>query len=164
MAGMRLVRAIPQLVLASAIAMAGCASPEPADPARAKATDRLRQDAQLTIEELDHLRAEILRAIGDRAFAIEGDVAKANPALAEERRKAVFSMLTEPAGLFDEGLRDENGTRLRILNAPGWAPTSEIDAARRLWIDVDTLIPVRFAYAYNFPSAENYSYEITIDD
>ena len=159
---MRPFRSIAPIAVAAAIAMAGCASPEPEDPARAAVSDRLRQEAPLTTEELDHLRAEILRAIGDRTFVIEGAVAEANPTLTEERRRAVFQMLTEPAGLFDEGLRDENGTRLRILNAPGWAPTSEIDAARRLWINVDTLIPARIAYSYNFPHAENYTYEVEI--
>ena len=42
----------------------------------------------------------------------------------------VLGMLTEPAGLFDEGLREEANGTFRILNAPGESANPEIEASQ----------------------------------
>jgi hypothetical protein len=153
-----MVRAPRRLVLFAAIALAGCSAPEPEDPSRTALRDRLRQDAQLESAELDQLRSEVLRSMGDQVFAIQAeDGTRPIPA---ERQAAVFGMLKDPSGVFDEGLRNESGHLVRVLNAPGLAPSSEIDAARRLFIDVETLLPRRFDFSYGFPSPENYTYEL----
>jgi hypothetical protein len=136
-----------------------CSRPAPEDPVRSALRERLQLEMQLSSEELDGLRAEVLRAMGDQVFLVRmGNDTHPVPA---ERQSVVFGMLKDPTGLFDEGLRDVDGTRYRILNAPGIAPSSEIDAARRLYIDVETLLPGRFEFSYGFPSPENYTYELT---
>src|SRR5688572_4869131 len=105
------------------------------DPARAAFRQRLQQDAALSSEELGRFRADILQAMDGKAFLQHGPVARE---LDAEQRATVFGMLTEPAGLFDEGIRREQGGTFRVLNAPGRSTSQEIEASRRLWVDVET--------------------------
>lgn len=146
------------LCLAGAFVAASCAPPE--DPARAGLRDRLHQAEPLVGEELDRLRAEVTRTMTDQQFLVrDGD---RTHALDADRHAVVFGMLTQPIGMFDEGLREEEGHAFRILNAPATSPSSEIDTARRLWIDVETFLPRRFEYTYGFPHPENYTYDIVV--
>ena len=154
-------RATALLVLVASMALASCAGTEPEDPARIALRERLRQDTQLAPEELAQLRAEVLKTMGDRVVNVRD--AQGTHLIPNERQSAVFGMLSDPAGLFDEGLRNESGVLLRVLNAPGAAPSSEIDAARRLFINVETLLPERFDFSYGFPSPENYTYELEFE-
>jgi hypothetical protein len=149
------------MVLTAVIGIVGCTRAEPENPARIALRDRLRQQAQLAPTELDQLRAEVLRTMGDRFVNVRDD--QGTRPIPTERQSAVFGMLSDPAGLFDEGLRDESGVPLRVLNAPGAAPSSEIDAVRRLFINVETFLPVRFDFSYGFPSPENYTYELEFE-
>ncbi len=136
--------------------MPACERPD--GPGRAELRNRLLEEAPLTAEELDGLRVEITRSMGDATFRVRE--ADGTRPLDPQQRALVFGMLTQPAGMFDEGLRREGDASLRILNAPGPSPSSEIDAARRLWIDVATFLPRRFEYTYGFPSPENYTYDL----
>lgn len=99
--------------------------------------------------------------MADMAFLIkEGETTRA---LSEEQRTVVFGMLAEPIGMFDEGVREEGGLTFRVLNAPGISSNSEIEVARRLWIEVETFLPRRFQFAYAFPNPEDYSLELVVE-
>lgn len=131
------------------------------DPARVALRDRLQQDAHLSDEDLGRLRDEVGRAILDKTFLMtQGETTRA---LDEEQRSVVFGMLSDPVGMYDEGVRQEAGTTFRVLNAPGRSSSSEIEASRRLWIDVETFLPRRFQFNYAFPNPEDYSLELVVD-
>ncbi len=131
------------------------------DPARTVLRDHLKQDARLSDDDLGRLRAEVSRSMADMAFLIkEGETTRA---LREEQRTVVFGMLTEPIGMFDEGVRQEGGLTFRVLNAPGISSNSEIEVARRLWIEVETFLPRRFQFNYAFPNPEDYSLELVVE-
>ena len=141
------------------LAMAACTRAD--DPARVALRDRLRQGAPLSDDDLGRLRAEVSRSMADMTFLVkEGEATRPS---SEEERTVVFGMLTEPAGMFDEGLRQEGGATVRVLNAPGRSTSSEIEASRRLSIGVDTFLPRRFQFAYAFPNPEDYSFDLVVD-
>jgi hypothetical protein len=140
-------------------AVAACGRPE--DPARVQLRERLRQKPQLSTEDLTRVRTEVGKAIAGRKVRIkEGAVARD---LNEEQRAVVLGMLTEPAGLFDEGLREEANGTFRILNAPGESTNPEIEASRRLWIDIQTFLPRRFEFAYAFPGNGDYAFDLVVE-
>ena len=141
------------------LAMAACTRAE--DPARVELRERLKQAASLSGEELGRLRDEVSRNIaGKTILARQGETTQA---LDGEQRTVVFGMLTEPIGMFDEGVREEGGLTFRVLNAPGISSNSEIEVARRLWIEVETFLPRRFQFNYAFPNPEDYSLELVVD-
>jgi hypothetical protein len=158
-----IVRKFPPMLLHSGVwllllAAMGCARPE--DPARAGLRARLKLDAQLSNDELAHLRDEVNRTIADRRFRIkEGETTRE---LSLEQQRLLFEMLSEPAGRFDEGVRRDTGAALRILNAPGRSNNSEIEASQRLFIDADTLLPRRYQFDYAFPSAEDFAVDLVV--
>jgi hypothetical protein len=80
-----------------------------------------------------------------------------------EDREVVLGMLTNRAGVFDEGLKATDGEQMRVFNAPGRSTNPEIEASRRLFIDVDSFLPRRFEFAYAFPSPEDYTLELRVD-
>jgi len=130
------------------------------DPARLALRDRLEQDAPLSDGDLGRLRAEVSRSMAGKTFLIkQGETTQA---LSEEQRAVVFGMLSEPAGMFDEGVRQESGATVRVLNAPGRSTSSEIEASRRLSIDVETFLPVHFQFAHAFPNPEDYSFDLVV--
>jgi hypothetical protein len=140
-------------------AVAACGRPE--DPARVQLRERLRQKPQLSTEDLTRVRTEVGKAIAGRKVRIkEGAVARD---LNEEQRAVVLGMLTEPAGLFDEGLHEEANGTFRILNAPGESTNPEIEASRRLWIDIQTFLPRRFEFAYAFPGNGDYAFDLVVE-
>jgi len=145
------------LAAVCAIALTSCAKPE--DPARVALRERLKQAAPLSKTELDELRAEVSRSMAGHSFRIAQD--GASQEMDERRKTIVFGMLTDPAGMFDEGLRTRGASTFRVLNAPGESQSEEIEATRRLWIDIDTLLPGRFEFAYAVPSPEDYGFDLT---
>jgi hypothetical protein len=128
------------------------------DPARAALRARLKQPATLSSDELRQFREEVGRTIEGRTFHVKLDAIE--QPLDEARRKVVFGMLTDPAGLFDEGLKTREGSTCRILNAPGESNDLEIEASRRLWVNTDTLLPERFEFNLAVPSASDYSFDL----
>jgi hypothetical protein len=132
----------------------GCARE---DPQRAALRERLKQPSPLSNEELGRLRDEVSKTIAGKTFHKEG---VESPRIEGEQRAIVFGMLTEPAGLFDEGLRENDGVTCRVLNAPGISDNAEIEASRRLWIDIQTLLPSRFEFTYAFPGLGDYSFDL----
>jgi hypothetical protein len=78
-------------------------------------------------------------------------------------RELVLGMLTDRVGVFDEGLRSGGGRRARIFNAPGQSNNPEIEASRRLFVDLETFQPLRFEFAYAFTSPDDYSLDLTVE-
>ena len=81
-------------------------------------------------------------------------------ALGDAERSVVLGMLGDRAGVFDEGLRSGGGRRARVFNAPGLSNNPEIEATRRLFVDVETFLPLRFEFAYAFPSPDDYTLDL----
>lgn len=151
----RLIVRIVVLLLLTPGAFPACGERE--DPARAAFRARLTEDGPLSSAELARFRDEIAKAIEGRTFLKQGPVAQ--PLDAEEQ-VIVFGMLTEPAGMYDEGLRTEGEKTFRVLNAPGRSTNSEIEAVRRLWVDVETFLPRRFEFAHAFPGHGEYAFDL----
>jgi hypothetical protein len=145
-------------VLLTSIVVAGCARE---DPARAALRERLKQTNPLSNEELGHLRDEVGRTIANKHVRIKEGAATRE--FDEGQRYVVLGMLTEPAGMFDEGLRQEAGTTIRVLNSPGESANAEIEASRRMWIDIETFLPRRFEFTYAFPGNGDYAFDLAVE-
>lgn len=128
------------------------------DPAREALRERLRQEARLSNDELARLRDEITRAMANKTFWITQS-AGLQP-LDDEQRQVVFGLLSEPAGMYDEGVRREAEKTFRVLNAPGRSRDSEVEAARHLWVEVETFLPRRFQFTYAFPGYGDYAFDL----
>lgn len=145
--------------VACVLTLVGCRAG--GNPARAALRARLAQPAPLTGEELASARAAVLDTI--RGKHVQIPQGSATRDLNDEERTLVLGMLTESTGLFDEGLRQRGTVRTRVLNAPGVSEDREIEATRRLFIDIDTLEPVRFEFAHAFPAPGDYAYDLTVN-
>lgn len=144
-------------LLVACLVVSACGERE--TPAQRELRQRLRQDAQLSSEELGRFRAEITRAMAGKTFFRQGSVPEE---LVAEQRDFVFEMLTEPAGMFDEGLKTRGETTFRVLNAPATSSDAEIEAFRKLWIDVQTFLPRRFEFAHSVQGYEAYSFDLVV--
>ena len=127
------------------------------DPARRELSQRLRQDAQLSSEELGRFRAEISRTMADKTLLRQGP-----EELDAEQRELIFDMLAGPAGLFDEGMKMLGEKTFRVLNAPARSTDAEVEAFQRLWIDVETFLPFRFELAHAVQGYEAYSIDLVV--
>jgi hypothetical protein len=153
----RTVRLVPLLVLSVLISACG----EPEDPARAEIRARLKQDTVLSPEELGRVLDEVSVTLGSKTVRFNRD--EVTGELDREQREVVFGMLTNREGLYDEGLRLERGETLRVLNAPGLSLHPEYSAARKLLVDVETLLPRRFEFKYEFEGMGDYTLDLLID-
>ena len=144
-------------LLVACLVVSSCGERE--DPARRELRQRLRQSAQLSSEELGRFRAEITRAMAGKTFSMQGPVPQE---LDAEQHELVFDMLTEPAGMFDEGLKMRGETTFRVLNAPAPSSDAEVEAFRRLWIDIETFLPRRFELARSVGGYEQSSFDLVV--
>jgi hypothetical protein len=148
-------------LLLAAIIVAGLSGCAGEDPALAAMRSRLKQQAQLSPEELgrllDHLSAELSKK--DVTFLQDGVVME----LDAPQQDVALGMLKERAGVFDEGMRVAGETTLRIINAPGRSPNAENPATRRLLVDVETLLPRRFEYSLDVPDPSAYSLDLVVE-
>ena len=138
--------------------ISACGRPE--DPARVELRARLKQNVQLSNEDLGRMLDEVRLAVAGNTFRIKEGAATKE--LDAEQRAVIFGMLTNSSGMYDEGLRLEAGGAFRVLNAPGSPLNSEIEGTRRLWIDVETFLPRRFDFAYAVPGFGDYSFELVV--
>jgi hypothetical protein len=145
--------------LLASLLIAACGPSE--DPGRVALRMRLRQEARLSSDELARVRDEVGKTIAGKRLRIK-EGPRGRP-LDDDQRAVVFGMLTEPAGMYDEGLRREAQATFRVLNAPGRSHDSEVEATRRLWIDVDTFLPRRFQFTYAFPGYGDYAFDLIVD-
>jgi hypothetical protein len=147
------------LVTASCLVTCVCARSE--DPARTALKIRLKQPAQIPNDQLPAVLEQVRSATARKTVRIREGAGTHD--LDPDQRSIVLGMLSSPAGMFDEGLRQENGATFRVLNAPGEPLNAEIEATRRLWIDVETLLPRRFEFAYAIPGFGDYSLDLTVE-
>lgn len=149
--------------------IAGCATPE--DPARIELRARLKQTAVLSEQELGRMLNEVDRSIGDKVVrftqeAVPGELSAGELSageLSKDQREVVFGMLTNHNGVYDEGLSTSGDAAVRVFNAPGLSLHAEYSAARRLFVDLETFLPRRFEFRYEFPGMGDYSLELAVD-
>ena len=150
-----MLRAVPLL---AAILAGACAAPE--DPARVELRARLQQQEKLSPEEIGRVFDEVSRSLEGKTLRI----VQASPGEIDAAgRDVVLGMLTERAGVFDEGLRTADGAALRVFNAPGRSATAEIEASRRLFVDVRSFLPRRFEFAHAFTSPDDYQFDLIVE-
>jgi len=137
---------------------ASCAAPE--DPARVELRNRLKQQTVLTDEELGRVVTEVSKSIGDNPVKINQDgVTKDMDA---EQRSVVLGMFENRMGMYDEGLKDVGGRTVRVLNAPGISQYMEYSAMRRIMVDVETFLPRRFEFSYEFQGMGDYGFDLVV--
>lgn len=145
-------------LLVAVAVLSACQSP--AEKARSEFSIRLKQDARLTSAERQRFFDEIAAAIAGRPVHVkQGGVTRA---LDEQQRVAVLGMLSDPAAVYDSGVRIEGGNTWRGIKAGGTPATSEVDATQTLWIDVDTFLPMLYDFTYSMPGFGDYSYELSV--
>ena len=146
-------------IIIALLGVVACSAPE--DPARAQLRTQLEQQDKLTPEEVGRVFDEVNRSLQGKEIRTvrEGVVNE----LVGEDREVVLGMLTDRAGVFDEGLREAGDSLLRVFNAPGRSTNPEIEAVRRLFVDVRTFMPRRFEFAYAFPSPDDYQLDLAVE-
>lgn len=138
------------------IVAASCAPPE--DPARIELRARLKQPAVLTDEELGRLVTEVSKSIGSKPVKISQDGATKD--MDAEQRGVVLGMFENRMGMYDEGLKELDGRTVRVLNAPGISQHMEYSAQRRIMVDVETFLPRRFEFSYEFQGMGDYAFDL----
>ena len=147
------------ILLSAIIGIAACAGSEA--PERVKLRARLTQETQLSQDEIGRVFEQVDQALQGKTVRASRGAATNDLGAAE--RDVVLGMLHDRAGVFDEGLRSGGGRRARVFNAPAFSNNPEIEATRRLFVDVETLLPLRFEYAYAFPSPDDYSLDLVVN-
>ena len=153
----RVFRAAP--ILLAAIGLVSCTARE--DPARIGLRLRLKQQQSLTAAEIGRVFDEVAKAMQSKTVRIARGSTATDLGAAE--REVALGMLTDRTGVFDEGLRSGGGRQARVFNAPGQSNNPEIEASRRLFVDIETFLPLRFEFAYAFPSPDDYSYDLEVN-
>ena len=141
-----------------AILAAACAPPE--DPARVELRARLKQQAVLTREELRRVVTEVSKSIGDKPVRISQDGVTKD--LDAGQRDVVLGMFDNRAGMYDEGLKDVGGRTVRVLSAPGISEHMEYSATRSIMVDVETFLPRRFEFWYEYQGMGEYGFDLAV--
>jgi hypothetical protein len=147
------------LILLATISLASCTPGE--DPARTQLRSRLKQQTPLSADEIGRVFDEVSRTLQGKTVRIARGSTATDLEAAE--RDVVLGMLTDRTGVFDEGLRSGGGRQARVFNAPGQSNNPEIEASRRLFVDTETFLPLRFEFAYAFPSPDDYEYDLEVN-
>ena len=146
-------------ILVALIGVAACAPRD--DPQRTELRTRLRQERQLSADEIARVFEQVQRSLQDRPIRIARGATKTE--LGASERDVVLGMLSDRTGVFDEGLRTGGGRRARVFNAPGVSNNPEIEASRRLFVDAETFLPLRFEFAYAYPNPDDYNFDLIVD-
>jgi hypothetical protein len=147
-------------VFAAAIAISTAACGASVDPATARISARLKDAAVIPGSELGPVFEQIERLTASRTVRFEQGTRTGE--LERAQRTVVLGMLIDRAGVYDEGLQEHDGKPARVFNAPGTSSNAEHTATRRLWIDVDTLLPVHFEFTDTASYEENYAYNLSV--
>lgn len=140
------------------VVAASCAAPE--DPARVELRNRLKQQTVLTDEEIGRVVAEVNKSLVGKNVRINQDgVAKE---LDAAQRDVVLGMFENRMGMYDEGVKDLGGRTVRVLNAPGISQHTEYSAMRRIMVDVETFLPRRFEFSYEFQGMGDYAFDLDV--
>jgi hypothetical protein len=144
------------VVLCAIVIGTACARRE--NPRLAGLRDRLRQDTPMPHEEIAGAFQIVAAAIAGTTLTAKKNGVPLT--LDDDQRREILGMLSDPAGVYDAGLERGGGRVQRGFNAPATPAMSEIDASKTLWIDVETLRPVRYDFAFSSPGFGDYSYEL----
>lgn len=147
------------IALVFSLLVSACATPE--DPARVELRSRMKQQATLSPADLSRMMDEVDRGIEGKKVQATRDAVSSE--LDATQRDVVFGMLKNREGVYDEGLGTAGGATVRIINAPGLSLHPEYSAARKLLIDVETLLPRRFEFAYEFAGMGDYALDLSIE-
>lgn len=147
------------MLCATAVTLAATACAPREDPRATSIRNRLHHDAVIPHEQIVEVFQVVASAIAKRTMT--ATKAGIPIALEDNDRQEVLGMMIDPAGVYDAGLKRENGRTLRGFNAPATPTMSEIDASKTMWIDVETLRPARYDFEYSAPGFGDYSYELT---
>src|SRR5262245_15475947 len=143
------------------IIFASLASCQREDPVRVAMRARLKQESRLTPEEVRAFFDQIAPAIANKKVMVrEGALARA---LDDRQRTSVLGMLSDPASVYDGGLRVDGKNIWRGLKTGGTAVLSELDATQTLWVDIGTFVPRRYEFEYSSPGFGDYAYDLTFD-
>jgi hypothetical protein len=140
------------------IGFAACGRVE--NPQRAELRARLAVEEQLSPAEIARVFEQVGQTLEGKTVRVARGATTTDLSAAE--RDVVLGMLSDRAGVFDEGLRSGGGRRARVFNAPGISNNPEIEASRRLFVDVETFLPLRFEFAYAFPSPDDYTLDLMV--
>ena len=123
---------------------------------------RLAEPAKLTQEEIGHTLQAVGRATNGRTPRVrQGAVTRP---LDEKERAQVFDVLSDARGLDDVGIKQIDTVSARGLRVPATSPQSEIEATGTVWIDVNTLLPRRYDFAYAMPGFGDYTLDLTFEN
>ena len=148
------------IVLLATVGIACCTPAE--NPQRTELRTRLAQEGQLSQEEIGRVFEQVDQALQGKTVRVSRGATTPSELGAAER-EVVLGMLRDRAGVFDEGLRRGGGRRARVFNAPGLSNNPEIEATRRLFVDVETFLPLRFEFAYAFPGPDDYTLDLMVN-
>jgi hypothetical protein len=123
---------------------------------------RLASPAKLSQDDAARALDAIGRAMGGRAPRVtQGAVTRP---LDEKERAQIFDVLADARGLEDVGIRQIGGATVRGLRVPATSPQSEIEATGTVWIDVDSLLPRRYDFAYAMPGFGDTTLDLTFEN
>ena len=154
---MELVMRYSVVILVATLIVTACTTE---DPARVALRARLKEPPQMSQQDLGRALDEVAKGLAGKTLLVKVDAATKE--MNQEQRDVVLGMLTDRIGVFDEGLRTDGGVTVRVLNAPGLSTNPEYSAARRLLIDVDTFVPRRFEFSYEFPGMGDYAFDLAL--
>lgn len=124
--------------------------------------ERLAAPAKLTQEEMAQTLQAVGRAMNGRSPRVkQGAVTRP---LDERERAQVFDVLADARGLEDVGIKQIDNVNVRGLRVPATSPQSEIEATGTVWIDVNTLLPRRYDFAYAMPGFGDYTLDLTFEN
>lgn len=119
---------------------------------------RLAEPAVLRPEEVAELISQTTQAIEGRGLRVTDGTTSS--AVDDRGREILFIILSGTVPIEDVGLQATGSGRVRGLRAPATPPRSEVGAKQTLWIDVATLLPRRFEFAYEVPGLGDIAYDL----
>lgn len=131
-------------------------------PAPAALRARLAESAVLRPEEIAELINQTSRIIDGRKLRV-ADGAVSSP-VDERGRDVLFVILSGSVPIEDVGVRSTAAGSVRGLRAPATPPRSEVGAKQTLWIDIATLLPRRFEFAYEVAGLGDIAYDLVFDE
>ena len=147
------------LAICCALGTLACGTPE--DPARIELRARLKQAAVLSDQDLGRMLDEVGRTVAGKTVRFIQDAVTGE--LDQTQRDVVLGMLANHVWVYDEGIRSSGNATVRVINAPGLSLYAEYSASRRLLVDVETFLPRRFEFSYEFPGMGDYALDLVIE-
>lgn len=122
---------------------------------------RLAETAVLRPEDVAELVNQTVQAVEGRRLHVT-DGTTSSP-VDERGRDVLFVVLSGTVPIEDVGVRSTAAGPVRGLRAPATPPRSEVGAKQTLWIDIATLLPRRFEFAYEVPGLGDIAYDLVFD-